>query len=80
MTDRHRSKEFLNCLKHVEKGTLKGLELHIILGSLSTQKTTVVMNWVDNNPRVHFHSTPTRSSWLNAVGGWFAQLEGRALY
>jgi len=29
---------------------------------------------------MHFHFTPTSSSWLNAVEGWFAQLERRPLY
>ncbi|MEX2962392.1 IS630 family transposase, partial [Microbulbifer sp. TYP-18] len=29
---------------------------------------------------IHFHFTPTSASWLNAVEGWFAQLERRALY
>lgn len=38
------------------------------------------MQWVDNNPRVYFHFTPTSASWLNAVQGWFAQLEKRSLY
>ena len=30
--------------------------------------------------RIHFHFPPTSSSWLNAVEGWFAQLERRSLY
>ncbi len=38
------------------------------------------MDWVDSHPRVHFYFTPSSSSWLNAVEGWFAQLERRALY
>lgn len=80
MTDRHRSKEFLGFLAHIEKSTPKDQELHIILDNLSAHKTPAVMDWVDNNPRVHFHFTPTSSSWLNAVEGWFAQLERRALY
>jgi len=35
---------------------------------------------VADHPRIHLHFTPTSSSWLNAVEGWFAQLERRALY
>lgn len=30
-------------------------------------------------PRFHTHFTPTSASWLNAVEGWFSQLERRAL-
>jgi len=80
VADRHRSKEFLGFLKHIEKNTPKDQELHIILDNLSAHKTTAVMSWVETNPRMHFHFTPTSSSWLNAVEGWFAQLERRALY
>jgi transposase len=28
---------------------------------------------------VHFHFTPTRSSWLNQVEIWFSILEGKSL-
>ena len=80
LTDRARSKEFLAFLKQIDRATPKGQELHIILDNLSAHKTSAVMEWVDDNPRIHFHFTPTSSSWLNAVEGWFAQLERRALY
>lgn len=80
VTDRHRAKEFLGFLAEVEKATPKGQDLHIILDNLSAHKTEEVKTWVSNHPRVHFHFTPTSSSWLNAVEGWFAQLERRALY
>lgn len=33
-----------------------------------------------SRPHIHLHFTPTSSWWLNAVEGWFAQLERRALY
>lgn len=80
LSDRTRSKEFLEFLKHVEKSTPKKQDLHIILDNLSAHKTADVKNWLKANPRVKFHFTPTSSSWLNAVEGWFAQLERRALY
>ncbi|EXF95938.1 transposase [Pseudomonas fluorescens HK44] len=32
------------------------------------------------HPRFKLHFTPTSASWLNAVEGWFAQLEKLALY
>jgi len=80
LSKRTRSKEFLGFLKHVDKSTPQDQELHIILDNLSTHKTGAVTEWLEENPRVHFHFTPTSSSWLNAVEGWFAQLERRALY
>ncbi|WP_226649602.1 IS630 family transposase, partial [Microbulbifer variabilis] len=73
-------KEFLAFLKQVERQTPKDKELHIVLDNLSAHKTKEVTEWVTNQPRIHFHFTPTSASWLNAVEGWFAQLERRALY
>lgn len=77
---RTRSKEFLSFLKQIDRHHPKGKELHIILDNHSAHKTREVMDWVENRPYIHFHFTPTSSSWLNAVEGWFAQLERRALY
>jgi transposase len=50
------------------------------LDNLSAHKTPAVREWLEAHPRIHLHFTPTSSSWLNAVEGWFAQLERRALY
>jgi len=80
VTDRHRAKEFIEFLKQIDKSTPEDLDLHIILDNLSAHKTTAVNDWLEKHPRVHFHFTPTSASWLNAVEGWFSQLERRALY
>ena len=37
-----------------------------------THKTPNVKAWLAKHPRFHPHFTPTRSSWLNLVEGWFA--------
>jgi len=80
VTERSRAKEFLSFVKEIEKKTPKSQDLHIILDNLSAHKTKEVTAWVEKHPRIHFHFTPTSSSWLNAVEGWFAQLERRSLY
>jgi transposase len=72
--------EFLAFMKEVRRKTPRDQELHIILDNLSAHKTPEVQKWQGANPDVHFHFTPTSSSWLNAVEGWFAQLERRSLY
>ena len=77
---RTRSKEFLSFLRQIDRNHPKGKELHIILDNHSAHKTKEVMQWAEKKPYVHFHFTPTSASWLNAVEGWFAQLERRALY
>ena len=64
----------------LEKRTPSDQDLHVILDNVSTHKTEAVRKWLASHSRIHFHFTPTRSSWLNAVEGWFAQLERKALY
>ena len=80
VADRTRSKEFLSFMKQLDRRTPKSKDLHVVLDNHSAHKTTEVMAWLDKRPRIHFHFTPTSSSWLNAVEGWFAQLERRSLY
>ena len=39
-----------------------------------THKHERVRRWVDRHPRIHYHFTPTGSSWLNLVERFFADL------
>ena len=50
-------------------------EIHIILDNLSAHKSLVVRDFLPSHPNVHFHFTPTYSSWLNQVEIWFSKLE-----
>jgi len=79
VTRRHRAKEFLAFLRQIDKAVPNELEVHLILDNSSTHKTKAVQRWLTARPRFHTHFTPTSASWLNAVEGWFAQLERRAL-
>jgi len=80
LTQRHRAKEFLDFLKQIDRSTPKDLDLHLVLDNSSTHKTADVRTWLEGHPRFKLHFTPTSASWLNAVEGWFGQLERRALY
>lgn len=80
VTKRHRAKEFLDFLRQIDRSTPKELDLHLILDNSSTHKTPDVKKWLDAHPRFKLHFTPTSASWLNAVEGWFSQLERRSLY
>jgi transposase len=77
---RTRAKEFLSFLRQIDHRHPKDKQLHIILDNHSAHKTQEIRNWLQARPYIHFHFTPTSASWLNAVEGWFAQLERRALY
>jgi transposase len=74
-TARHTSREFVAFLKEVVSLCPKHKQIHIILDNLSAHKTTLVREFLEQNPRVHFHFTPTYSSWLNQVELWFAKIE-----
>lgn len=80
VTQRHRAKEFLDFLRQIDRTTPNNLDLHIILDNSSTHKTPEVKTWMKSHPRFIFHFTPTSASWLNAVEGWFSQLERRAIH
>lgn len=79
VTRRHRAQEFLAFLRQIDKAVPDELDVHLILDNSSTHKTKAVQSWLTARPRFHTHFTPTSASWLNAVEGWFAQLERRAL-
>lgn len=80
VTRRHRAQEFLAFLRQIDRATPQGLDLHLILDNSSTHRTEEVRKWLGRHPRFHFHFTPTSASWLNAVEGWFSQLERRSLH
>ncbi len=80
ITQRHRAKEFLDFLRQIDRETPNEQDLHLILDNSSTHKTPKVKAWLEQHPRFKLHFTPTSASWLNAVEGWFGQLERRALY
>jgi transposase len=74
-TARHTSREFIAFLREVVARCPGNQQIHIILDNLSAHKTTLVQEFLQQNPRVHFHFLPTYSSWLNQVELWFAKIE-----
>jgi len=79
ITRRARGVEFLAFLRQIDKRVPEALDIHLILDNSATHATKAVREWLETHPRVHVHNTPTSASWMNAVEGWFAQLERRAL-
>jgi transposase len=72
---RHTSAEFISFLTEVVEQNPAPREIHIVLDNLSAHKTQAVREFLNLNPRVRFHFTPTYSSWLNQVEIWFAKIE-----
>ena len=74
-TKRHTSADFIGFLAEIVERNPEPKEIHIILDNLSAHKTQAVQEFLEQNPRVRFHFTPTYSSWLNQVELWFAKIE-----
>ena len=76
---RHRHQEFIRFLNALERDIPAGKLIHAIMDNYAAHKTPEVRRWLARHPRWTFHFTPTSSSWLNAVEGFFAKLTRRRL-
>jgi transposase len=76
---RHRHQEFIRFLNAIEREIPVGKVVHAILDNYAAHKTPEVRRRLARHPRWIFHFTPTSSSWLNAVEGFFAKLSRRRL-
>ena len=72
---RHTSADFIEFVREVVGKARWAREIHIVLDNLSAHKTQAVAQFLDQNPKVRFHFTPTYSSWLNQVEIWFAKIQ-----
>src|SRR5471030_770914 len=74
---RRRRLEFLDFMNRMVK-QYQGKEIHVVLDNLSTHKPKRDL-WLACHPNVHFHYTPTHTSWLNQIEIWFSILSGKSL-
>jgi transposase len=71
----HTSTEFVGFLGQIIASQPKHKEIHIIADNLSAHKTKEVSAFLQANPNVRIHYTPTYSSWLNQVEIWFSKIQ-----
>ena len=74
-TARHTSAEFVAFLTDLVIDQPRGKEIHVIADNQSAHKSRPVMDFLAAHPKVHWHFTPTYSSWLNQVELWFSKIE-----
>ena len=74
-----RAKDLRAFLREVEKAVPPTLEVHVVIDNLSAHKAPTIKRWLAQNPRFHFHFTPTHASWLNLVERFFGLLTEHAL-
>ena len=72
---RHTSAEFVDFLAKIVDNQLPGREIHVIADNLSAHKTKKVFEFLEANPALRIHYTPTYSSWLNQVEIWFSKIQ-----
>jgi transposase len=75
---RHRNQEFLRFLKQVAKAYPRK-KLHIVCDNYATHKHPDVTAWLQRNPRITLHFTPTSGSWLNMVEIFFSIITRQAI-
>jgi transposase len=78
MKPRHRRQEFLAFLRQVARAYPSG-ELHLVMDNYAAHKTPEIRAWLQANPRVVVHFTPTHASWMNLVEVWFGIVERQAI-
>jgi len=76
---RHRHQQFIRFLNQKERTVPRDKEIHAILDNDAAHKKDKVQAWLQRHPRWTLHFTPTSSSWLKAVEGFFAKLTRRRL-
>ena len=75
---RHTNAEFLAFLKLIAK-THPRVRLCVICDNYATHKHPSVTAWLDKNPRITLHFTPTSCSWLNMVEIFFGIITRQAI-
>ena len=75
---RHRHQEFLKFLKQVAKAYPRQ-ELHVVCDNYRTHTHATVRAWLERNPRITLHFTPTSGSWLNMVEIFFGIITRQAI-
>jgi transposase len=75
---RHTAADFLAFLREIERAYPEG-DLAVVLDNVSSHKTPAIREWLQANPRVSFHFTPTSASWMNQIETWFGILSRQAI-
>lgn len=78
---RHRATQVLAFFRFIDAHVPRELDVHVVLDNLSAHKAPEITKWLaqPRQKRWHLHFTPTSSSWLNLVEGWFHLLTERRL-
>ena len=72
--DKHRHQEWLRFLRLIDRQTVAGQPVHLIVDNYATHKHPKVQRWLARHKRFQVHFTPTSASWLNMIERFFRDL------
>jgi transposase len=78
-SSRHTSAQFVEFLGQILASQPSGRQIHIFADNLSAHKTKQVSAFLEANPNLRIHYTPTYSSWLNQVENWFSKIQRQVI-
>ena len=77
---RHRSAEFIELLRVLDRLVPKGQRIHLILDPVRLHRSAEVAVYLAYRPwRFQFHWLPVHASWLSFIEAWFAILSKKCL-
>lgn len=76
--DNRRSETFLKFMDAVVREN-PDKDIHVVLDNLNTHCNAAARAWLEANPRVTFHYTPTHASWVNLIECFFSILTRQGL-
>ena len=81
LRERHAGSDVLAFFKTLDRDVPRSLAIHVVLDNVSAHKAPEVTEWLarPRQARWHLHFTPTSSSWLNLIEGWFSKLTEKRL-
>ncbi len=81
LRDCNTAADVLAFFKKIDRDVARNLAIHVVLDNVSAHKVPEVRDWLarPRQDRWHLHFTPTSSSWLTLIEGWFRQLTERRL-
>jgi len=69
---RHAVRDFRAVLDTIDQDVPNHVEVYVILDNAAPHKTPLIRHRFAQRTCYHLHFTPTSTSWLNIVEGWFA--------
>jgi len=79
-TKSHKSEDYVEFLKILDRKTSKNKVLHVIVDNYSSHKSPLVNEYLKKkDSRFVIHFIPTYSSWLNMIERWFAEITNKRI-